>query len=105
MAPVFCLPPRLPAALSSLPERGDSSRGASDRHQDVVEGFAVEDWDTTPFRGKSQGDPQERALVIGPSRTRRRKPIGLGVWVSVASPARWSAARRVPVAIPTDSVT
>jgi hypothetical protein len=29
--------------------------------------------------------------------------IGLGVWVSVASPARWSEVSRSPTAIPTDS--
>jgi hypothetical protein len=29
--------------------------------------------------------------------------MGAGVWVSVASPAWWSAAMRKPVAMPTDS--
>ena len=31
--------------------------------------------------------------------------MGLGVWVKVASPARWAAASSIPTAMPTDSLT
>lgn len=41
---------------------------------------------------------------FGRPRISFRKPMGLGVCVSAASPAWWSAAMRNPVAIPTDSM-
>jgi hypothetical protein len=42
---------------------------------------------------------------FGRPRVSPRKPIGLGVWVSVASPARCRQASRKPAAMPVDSGT
>ena len=48
---------------------------------------------------------QARRLIVRTVQDLRRKPIGLGVWVSATSPAWCTAVRNRPAAMPTDSDT
>ena len=61
----------------------------------------------TGTRASSAGKPttssRNARSLAGRPRIPLRNPIGLGVWVSVARPAWWSAVMSIPVAIPTDS--
>ena len=54
----------------------------------------------TPAAGYPTGMSRNGRSFDGRPRIVRRKSIGLGVWVSEASPALWMAAIRMPAASP-----
>ena len=59
----------------------------------------------TSFLGNPQTNNKKGFSLEGLSSTLFKNPIGLGVCVSVASPALCKAVISIPVAIPTDSFT